>query len=76
MATKTGYKHMSIKVITTDTQIKRAIKEVMQTGKTDSYGIAGYKGLEIRIRPRADGADATADFRHRYTHPITAKRPY
>ncbi len=76
LATKTGYKHMSIKVITTDTQIRRAIKEVIQAGKPTSYAIAGYKGLEVRIRPNKEGADATTDFRHRYTHPITAKRPY
>ena len=67
---------MAKKDITTDKQIKRAIKEVMQTGKAEIYGIAGYQGLEIRIRPHKAGADASADFRHRYTHPITAKRPY
>nr|WP_313973853.1 tyrosine-type recombinase/integrase [uncultured Psychrobacter sp.] len=67
---------MAKKDITTDTQIKRAIKEVMQAGKPTSYAIAGYKGLEVRIRPHKDGSDATTDFRHRYTHPITAKRPY
>ena len=68
---------MTIKTdLTTDTQIKRAIKDTIKAGKTISYPIAGYKGLEIRIRPHKDSPDATADFRHRYTHPITSKRPY
>ena len=64
------------KEITTDTQTKRAIKDTINSGKTASYAIAGYKGLEVRIRPHKDSLDATADFRHRYTHPITSKRPY
>jgi integrase len=67
---------MAKKDITTDTQIRRAIKEAIQAGKPTSYAIAGYKGLEVRIRPNKEGADATTDFRHRYTHPITTKRPY
>ncbi|MGP5504524.1 tyrosine-type recombinase/integrase [Psychrobacter celer] len=67
---------MAKKEITTDTQIKRAIKTALLAGKPCSHTIAGYKGLELRIRPHKDGSDATADFRHRYTHPITAKRPY
>ncbi|WP_288998808.1 tyrosine-type recombinase/integrase [uncultured Psychrobacter sp.] len=62
--------------LTTDTQIKKAIKDTIKTAKTANYPIAGYKGLELRIRPRKDSQDATADFRHRYTHPITGKRPY
>lgn len=62
--------------LTTDTQIKRAIKDTIKAGKTISYPIAGYKGLEVRIRLHKDSPDATADFRHRYTHPITRKRPY
>ena len=62
--------------LTTDTQIKRAIKDTIKAGKTISYPIAGYKGLEVRIRLHKDSPDATADFRHRYTHPITSKRPY
>ena len=62
--------------LTTDTQIKRAIKDTIKVGKTISYPIAGYTGLEVRIRPHKDSPDATADFRHRYTHPITGKRPY
>ncbi len=64
------------KEVSTDTQVKRAIREVVQADKTVSYPIAGYKGLEVRIRPNKEGADATSDFRHRYTHPITGKRPY
>ena len=64
------------KEVSTDTQVKRAIKEAVQAGKAVSYPIAGYKGLEVRIRPHKEGADATSDFRHRYTHPITGKRPY
>lgn len=68
---------MTIKTeLTTDTQIKRAIKDIIKAGKTVSYPISGYKGLEVRIRPHKDSPDATADFRHRYTHPITGKRPY
>ncbi|MBZ1392673.1 tyrosine-type recombinase/integrase [Psychrobacter pacificensis] len=68
---------MKIKTdLTTDTQIKRAIKDTIKAGKTISYPIAGYKGLEVRIRPHKDSPDAAADFRHRYTHPITGKRPY
>jgi len=67
---------MAKKDLTTDTQIKRAIKDTVTTGTVDSYAIAGYKGLEIRIRPNKNNADATIDFRHRYTHPVTSKRPY
>ena len=68
---------MTIKTdLTTDTQIKKAIKDTIKTAKTISYPIAGYKGLEIRIRPQKDSQDVTADFRHRYTHPVTGKRPY
>lgn len=67
---------MAKKDITTDTQIKKAVKEVLLSGEPISYGIAGYQGLEIRIRPNKNNTDTSADFRHRYTHPITAKRPY
>ena len=56
----------------TDSQIKKAIKD---TTKTTAYPIAGYSGLEINIRVSAKG-QPVADFRHRYTHPITGKRPY
>lgn len=76
VATKLGDRKMVRKEVSTDTQIKRAIKEAVQAGKAVSYPIAGYKGLEVRIRPHKEGADATSDFRHRYTHPITGKRPY
>ena len=60
--------------ITTDTQIKKAIRQVVQTGKQTSIPLSGYKGLEIRIRPSSN--DAKATFRHRYKAPYTAKRPY
>ncbi|WP_440824777.1 tyrosine-type recombinase/integrase [Psychrobacter cryohalolentis] len=76
VATKLGGKKMVRKEVSTDTQIKRAIKEAVQADKAVSYPIAGYKGLEVRIRPHKESADATSDFRHRYTHPITGKRPY
>ena len=68
---------MTIKTdLTTDTQIKRTIKDTISSGKAASYAIAGYKGLELRVRPHKDSPDATADFRHRYTHPVTSKPPY
>lgn len=60
--------------ITTDTQLKKAIRQVVQTGKQAALPLAGYKGLEIRIRPT--GNDAKATFRHRYKAPYTNKRPY
>ncbi|WP_227428856.1 tyrosine-type recombinase/integrase [Psychrobacter sp. I-STPA6b] len=63
------------KGITTVTQIDRVIKQTIKAGKQAIYPLAGYKGLELRIRPKGD-KDATADFRHRYTHPYTGKRPY
>lgn len=59
-----------------DSQIQKAIKEAIKAQKTISHPIAGFKGLEVRIRPHKNGSDATTDFRHRYTHPITGKRPY
>ncbi|CAM3946363.1 tyrosine-type recombinase/integrase [Psychrobacter arenosus] len=62
--------------ITTDSQIKKAIKQAILSDKPALHPIAGYKGLEIRIRPTLNGTDATTDFRHRYTHPYTGKRPY
>jgi integrase len=64
------------KGITTDTQIKKAIKQAITDRQLALHPIAGYKGLEIRIRPTKDGKDVTSDFRHRYTHPYTGKRPY
>ncbi|SUD92070.1 tyrosine-type recombinase/integrase [Psychrobacter phenylpyruvicus] len=64
------------KGITTITQIEKAIKQAIKDGKTTIKPLIGYKGLELRIRPHKDRTDATADFRHRYTHPITGKRPY
>ena len=67
---------MAKKAIKLDSQIQKAVKDAIQAGTNDSYPIAGYKGLEIRIRPHKNGFDAAIDFRHRYTHPITGKRPY
>ena len=67
---------MTTKAIKLDSQIQKATKETIQAGKTVSYPIAGYKGLEVRIRPHKNGLDAAVDFRHRYSHPITSKRPY
>ena len=76
VATRLRDRKMVRKEVSTDTQVKRAIKEAVQADKAVSYPIAGYKGLEVRIRPHKESADATSDFRHRYTHPITGKRPY
>ncbi len=67
---------MAKKAIKLDSQIQKAIKDAIQAGTNDSYPIAGYRGLEIRIRPHKNGLDAATDFRHRYTHPTTGKRPY
>ena len=67
---------MTKKAIKLDSQIQKATKDTIQAGKTVSYPIAGYKGLEVRIRPHKNGIDAAIDFRHRYSHPITGKRPY
>ncbi len=65
------------KGLTTVTQIEKAIKQAIKEGKpSTSYSLAGYKGLELRVRPHKDSLTATADFRHRYTHPLTGKRPY
>ena len=55
--------------ITSVTQIEKYIKAGVT--KDISYPITGHKGLELRIRP-----NGKAEFRHRYTHPITGKRPY
>lgn len=60
--------------ITTVTQIDRAIKQAIKAGEHNNLPLAGYKGLELRIRPK--GNDVTTTFRHRYTHPFTGKRPY
>lgn len=60
--------------ITTDKQIKKAIREAAKAGKQAAHPITGYKGLELRIR--LGDMSTTATFRHRYTHPHTAKRPY
>ena len=66
----------SNKGLTTITQIDKAIKQALKDGKTTIRPLTGYKGLELRVRPHKDSATATADFRHRYTHPLTGKRPY
>lgn len=63
---------MAKQALKTVTQIDKAIRE---TTKTTAYPIAGYTGLEINIRVTTKG-QTVADFRHRYTHPITGKRPY
>lgn len=57
-------------------QIERHIKESIAANQELILPIAGFKGLEIRIRPSQKTDKATTDFRHRYTHPITGKRPY
>ena len=67
---------MTKKEIKLDSQIQKAAKDTIKAGKVISYPIAGYKGLEVRIRPHKNGLDAAVDFRHRYSHPITSKRPY
>lgn len=67
---------MTKKAIKLDSQIQKSIKDTIQAGKVISYPIAGYKGLEVRIRPHKNGLDVAVDFRHRYSHPITGKRPY
>jgi len=76
LATRIGLKGMTKTTIKLDSQIQKAIKETIQAGKTISYPIVGYKGLEVRIRPHKNELDAAIDFRHRYSHPITGKRPY
>ena len=53
--------------LTTDTQIKKAIKEA-QGQKRVYHTIGGYQGLRLRIR------GGCIEFQHRYTHPITGKR--
>lgn len=76
MATKVATRFWHILMarteLKTDSQIKKAIKD---TAKTTAYPIAGFAGLEINVRINTKG-QAVADFRHRYTHPITGKRPY
>lgn len=64
------------KPITTANQIDKAITEAVKKGKTVSLPIAGFKGLEIRIRPSGSGRGATTTFRHRYKSPYVNKRPY
>lgn len=64
------------KPITTANQIDKAITEAVKNGKTASLPIAGFKGLEIQIRPAGSGKGATTTFRHRYKKPYVDKRPY
>lgn len=63
---------MANQAIKTDSQIKKAIKDNTATTR---YPVAGFTGLELIIKPTAKGV-SVADFRHRYTHPVTGKRPY
>lgn len=60
--------------IKTDSQIKKAIKECIQTGKQINLTVIGYTGLNIRIRPNKKSG-ASVEFRHRYKHPYTNERP-
>lgn len=53
--------------LTTDTQIKRAIKDA-QGQKRVYHTIGGYAGLRLRLR------GGCIEFQHRYTHPVTGKR--
>ena len=53
--------------ITTDTQVKKAIKSA-QDQKRVYHTISGYAGLRLRIR------SDSVEFQHRYTHPATTKR--
>lgn len=53
--------------LTTDTQIKRAIKEA-HGQKRVYHTIGGYQGLRLRMR------GGCIEFQHRYTHPMTGKR--
>lgn len=53
--------------LTTDTQIKRAIKEA-RGQKRVYHTIGGYQGLRLRMR------GGCIEFQHRYTHPMTGKR--
>lgn len=58
--------------IKTVTQIEKAMREATVT---TPYPIAGCTGLELNIRVNTTGGKV-ADFRHRYTHPVTGKRHY
>lgn len=66
-----GVFNMAKQVIRNDSQIQKLINE---TTKTTAYPIEGYRGLELNVRVTVN--KKVADFRHRYTHPITGKRPY
>ena len=53
--------------LTTDTQIKKAIKEAQGQNRV-YHTIGGYQGLRLRMR------GGCIEFQHRYTHPMTGKR--
>ncbi len=57
---------------TTDTQVKKGIKDIIKLGKEKNINIVGYTGLRLRVRPNKKGG-ATSTFIHRYTHPYTKK---
>lgn len=65
----TGYQKGYQLAIKTDTQIKKIIK-AHQDGNA-IYLIDGFAGLDLYIRE-----NKTTTFRHRYTSPVTGKRPY
>lgn len=56
----------------TISQIEKAIKD---TAKATPYSIAGYSGLFLIIEVSQRTGKKTPTFKHRYTHPITGKRP-
>lgn len=68
---KFEYQPMPANSLTGVTQLEKAIRG---SKVTTAYPIAGFKGLELNVRVNATGK--VADFRHRYTHPFTGKRPY
>ena len=55
--------------IKTDTQIKKIIK--LHEGGNAAHQIDGFAGLDLYIRD-----NKTSTFRHRYTSPVSGKRPY
>lgn len=55
--------------IKTDTQIKKIIKS--HEGGNAAHQIDGFAGLDLYIRD-----NKTSTFRHRYTSPVSGKRPY
>lgn len=55
--------------VSTDTQIKKAIKQHDKDGKTTYCNVVGFSGLRLRLRGGSN------EWQHRYTHPYTGKRP-